>query len=171
MSSLLQITYTKPNPLGKDRTASGAARPEQLLGEWVDIKNVGTEAIRLSTISLEHTLYTDRCQSTGRTKNYWNGGGSETLKPGASIRVYTGVREKQHLMSPIDKSPIDWIGFANMNNFVLNNKCGDTIVVNWQDTQGRQYQDIASYAPNPPEGAVLQRSGANLVPLLVSSYR
>nr|MDQ3919490.1 lamin tail domain-containing protein [Acidobacteriota bacterium] len=90
MSKLLQVYQAKPNPAGKDATGGGSAKPEQLLGEWVDIKNVGTEPVDLSKVELRHTLFGSRCEPTGRTEAYWSG--LSELRPGQAVRVHTGRR-------------------------------------------------------------------------------
>lgn len=163
MSRALQIVQAKPNPLGKDKTSSGQAKPEQLLGEWVDVKNVGTEPIRFSSMNLFHTLFDSRCQSTGRTDNYWSGG-DEQLLSGQVIRIHTGRISDKHLMSEADRQGVDWHGYANRDNFVLNNRCGDRITITWTDAYGRTVSDAAYYRPNPPEGAILRRRGEVLEP-------
>ena len=117
MSKALQIIQAKPNPLGKDKTGSGQSKPEQLLGEWVDVKNIGTESISFSSMTLNHTLFDSRCQSTNRTENYWSGG-PEQLLPGQVIRVHTGKISDKHLMAEADRAGVDWHGYANRDNFV-----------------------------------------------------
>lgn len=158
----LQIFQAKPNPIGKDKTSSGHSKPAQLVGEWVDIKNIGTQPIHFSTIKLHHTLFNQQCQTTGQTDQYWSSGGTDALKPGQVLRVYTGHKRDEHLRSQIDQSGADWFAYAERDNFVLNNRCGDTIYVTWQNSQLRQQQDSASYAQNPPEGVVLKRVGSFL---------
>ena len=164
MSVSLQIFQSKPNPTGKDKTSSGVPKPEQLLGEWVDIRNTGTEPVSLSTVELHHTLFGDRCETTGRTEAYWRWDTTNELRPAQTIRVFTGRHRDQHLMNPADGGGVDWWGFANRDNFVLNNRCGDAITVPWRDSRGNSYRDTASYRPNSPEGATLRRSGDYLVP-------
>jgi hypothetical protein len=164
MSKQLQITQAKPNPIGKDKTSSGLAKPEQLLGEWVDVRNVGTEAIRFSSMTVSHTLYNDRCQTTGRTEDYWSGSDKELL-PGQVIRIHTGRISDEHLMAAADRQGVDWHDYANRDNFVLNNRCGDRITVTWLDGYGRRVSDAAYYRPNPPEGVVLRRHGDALEPV------
>lgn len=164
MSKLLQVFRAKPNPAGKDKAGS-YPKPEQLLGEWVDIKNVGTESVPFSTITLTHTLFNDNCQITGRTETYFRGSNSDSqsLAPGQVLRIHTGRKSDEARMKDDDKVDRDWWNFANSDHFKLNNKCGDTIVVTWKDTYGRDLQDAAEYDKNQPEGAVLVRSGTKLV--------
>jgi hypothetical protein len=147
MSKALQIIQAKPNPLGKDKTSSGQSKPEQLLGEWVDVKNIGTESIQFSCMTLNHTLFDSRCQSTNRTEKYWSGG-PEQLLPGQVIRVHTGNIRDKHLMAEADRVGVDWHGYANRDNFVLNNRCGDRIFVTWPDANGRTASDV-TYSAEP----------------------
>jgi hypothetical protein len=168
MSKILQITQAKPNPVGKDK-AGNYPKPEQLLAEWVDIKNVGTEAVAFSSISLSHTLFNDQCQNTGRTDVYWTWASStDSLLPNQMIRVRTGRFRDKHLISPSDDTGNNWNGFANRDNFVLNNRCGDILTVTWTGDFGSRKSDTVSYDRNQPEGAILRRSGNKLV--LVSGY-
>jgi hypothetical protein len=166
MSKVLQIWKAKPNPAGKDKVL-GTPKAEQLLGEWVDIKNTGTEPIRFSEMSLSHTLYDRHCNKTGRTEQYWSGGGDNSLSPGQVVRIHTGRASDEHLMNPKDKENRDWKGFANRDNFVLNNVCGDVISVTWRDASGVRW-DTASYDRNQPEGEILHRQGSKLV--VVAGY-
>src|ERR1041385_6525913 len=139
MSSSLQVYQSKPNPTGKDKTSSGVAKPEQLIGEWVDIKNIGTEPVRFSTIELHHTLFGSRCEQTNRTERYWSSNGTDSLKPGQVLRVHTGRKQYEHLLTPVDKGSVDWRGFAERDSFVLNNVCGDTIIVTWADANSNRF--------------------------------
>ena len=155
MSKVLEIIKAKPNPAGKDKVY-GTPRPEQLLGEWVDIKNVGTEPIQFSKMSLLHTLFDNYCNNTGRVDPYWSGG-SEFLAVGQIIRVHTGRISDKHLMNPADGLGCNWHGYANRDNFVLNNSCGDIITIAWTNSFGSTQRDTVSYSRNQPEGAILER--------------
>lgn len=169
MSKKLLITQAKPNPIGKDKTSSGQSKPEQLLGEWVDIKNIGTEAILLSSIELYHTMFDDECKTTGRIEKYWSGSDNE-LNPDQTIRVHTGKYSDRHLMAEIDRKGVEWHGYANRDNFVLNNRCGDRITVTWLDSNNKRASDTAYYRPNPPEGAILRRVG-DVLEFVSAAYR
>lgn len=163
MSITLRISQAKPNPVGKDQTPSGLTKPEQLLGEWVDVENDGSEPITFASIQLHHTLFNDLCQTRGQTELYWRAEGTGQLKPGQTLRIHTGRHRDKSLVSSVDEAFSDWHGYAERDDFVLNNRCGDIIVVTWQDEDGQNYKDAASYAPNPPEGAILKRSDNQLV--------
>jgi hypothetical protein len=164
MSKALQIIQAKPNPFGKDKTSSGQSKPEQLLGEWVDVKNFGTEPIQFSTMTLSHTLFDDKCQTANQTEKYWTGG-TEQLLPGQVIRIHTGKLSDRHLMAEVDKVGVDWHGYANRSNFVLNNRCGDRLFIAWPGTNGKTTTDATYYRPNPPEGGILRRRGDVLEPV------
>lgn len=167
----LQIFRAKPNPIGKDKTPSGQSKPSQLLGEWVDIKNIGSLPIRFSTIKVYHTIYNQYCQTTGQTELYWFSHSQDSLGVGQVLRIHTGKKKDEHLISEIDSRGADWHGYADRDNFVLNNRCGDKIIITWQDSQGRTFRDEASYAPNQPEGVILKRVGNQLVvPALQATY-
>src|SRR5687768_9527505 len=77
MSSLLQVYRAKPNPTGKDRSAHGP-KPEQMNGEWVDIKNVGSATIPFSSIEIHHTQFGRTCSEVLGTERYWKGSSSDT---------------------------------------------------------------------------------------------
>lgn len=133
------------------------------MGEWVDVKNTGTESVRFNVMALTHTLFNDYCQVTGRQETYWTGGGTNELRAGKIVRIHTGHKSDEHLMNANDRVGCDWHGYADSDRFKLNNKCGDTIIVTWQDAYGRTLQDAAQYDKNVPEGVILVRSGSKLV--------
>jgi hypothetical protein len=163
MSTQLQVFRAKPNPIGNDKTTGGVPKPEQLLGEWVDINNIGTESVPFSRMELSHALYGSRCEVTGRREAYWTGSGASSLEPGRVIRIYTGQKAHESLMSPVDRGEVEWRAFAERSNFVLNNQCGDVISIAWHDGRGNRYSDTVSYRANQPEGAILTRVGTELV--------
>ena len=168
MSSNLEVYRAKPNPIGKDKTSGGNPKPEQLLGEWVDIKNIGTEPVLFSSMQLSHATYRRGCEETG-TEIYWTPDSAKALEPGRQIRVYTGKSADKPLMHPEDRAP-DWQSFAGRSNFACNNDCGDVLRVTWTDNTGERRSDTASYGPNPPEGVVLTRFGNLLVPSLAARH-
>jgi hypothetical protein len=166
MSLSLRIYQAKPNPTGRDRedrTDRNLTRPELLLGEWVDIENNGIELITFSRIQLHHTLFNELCQTRGQTEKYWSAEGTGLLKPGQILRVHTGRHQDKSLMSEVDEEDADWHAYAERADFVLNNRCGEIIVLTWQDEEGREYKDVASYAPHPPADVILIRSENQLV--------
>jgi hypothetical protein len=158
MSKELYISKAKPNPAGKDK-AGNSPKPEQLLGEWVDIKNIGTEPVPFSGMSLTHTLFDDRCNKTGRVRTYWTCSGDGVLPVGCILRVHTGNKSDESLMKNEDKLGRDWWTFANESN----NTCGDIVTTSWPNSLGARQTDTVSYDRNQPEGAVLVRSGNKLV--------
>ncbi len=159
----LQIIQAKPNPAGKDddkdQDESGRRRPEHLFGEWVDVKNIGAEAVHFPTMQLRHALFDESCHATGELELYWIGIHSDVLRPGQVLRIHAGRREDAYLMSVEDREGADWHGYAESDIFILNNRCGDKIVMSWQDGASQICQDWACYAPNPPADLILKRSG------------
>lgn len=164
MSWQIQIIKAKPNPAGKDRSANGASHA-QLLGEWVDLKNIGHAAVNVSTLHLAHREFDDHCRPTKSNPTiYWDGSGNEILHPGKVLRVHTGHRSQMAQMNLSDAIGAELHSYADRSNFVLNNKCGDEISVWWKTNAGEwTKEDSASYDPNPREGSVLVRSGQKLV--------
>lgn len=172
MSWKVQIIKAKPNPYGKDRTYGGSAKHEKLLGEWVDLKNIGDDSVNLSVLNLCHTEFSGNCVPNEKPSIYWTGPTGKYLQPQEIVRVHTGYSQYSHLMSSEDRSGVHYHAYAERGNFVLNNDCGDLISVWWKDRSGNwQQEDKAGYSPNPPEGAVLIRSGNLLVPETTASYR
>ncbi len=164
MAWQIQVTRAKPNPAGKDKS-HGYPIPEQLLAEWVDLKNVGDAAVNLSTLHLADAQFGHACQLHKEAQIYWNGPSSVVLQTGETVRVHTGREVDAWRMQQEDRSGANYHSFANRGSFVLNNDCGDILSVWWQG-QDQQWhrEDAASYDPYPPEGQVLQRSGNKLVP-------
>jgi hypothetical protein len=158
MSFHLQVYRAKPNPAGKDRSRSGP-KPEQLVAEWVDIKNVGTQDVAFASFELHHTTFKPGCIADG-TECYWKvpqatGG----LAPGQILRVHTGSKRLEGTLSAEDRGlDVNWSTYAERENFALNNDCGDLITVVWADDAGKRWKDSAGYGPRPPEGVVLYRS-------------
>jgi hypothetical protein len=168
----LQIIQARPNPTGKtspkEQNGASAAKPEHLFGEWVDIKNTGNDPVHFSKMQLRHALFGETCHTTGETELYWTGDNSSLLKPGQVLRVHAGRREEAYLMSAEDQAGADWHGYAEVDNYILNNGCGDKIILTWRDAIEQVCQDWACYAPHPPEGLILKRSGNLLAGAAVS---
>lgn len=161
MRKSVKLLRAKPNPVGKDKIL-GIPKAEQLLGEWIDIKNTGTEAIKLSDIFLSHTKFNNKCEMIG-TDCFWIGR-NNFLHPERIIRVHTGNISDEHLMRQEDKINGGWCSFANRDNFVLNNRCGDILTLTWRDFNSFPQAETVSFEANQPEGAILVRVGNNLVP-------
>jgi hypothetical protein len=168
MSTSLQIYRAKPNPAGKDRSVHGP-KPEQLIAEWADIKNTGNETISFGSVDLHHTKFGRTCAEIHGSESYWKGASNE-FAPGQVLRVHTGSRRYENLLSEEDKGSVDWRAFAERSNFVLNNVCGDMISVFWVNEFKQWIHDSASYDPNPPEGVILYRRGSKLQPIGVGLY-
>lgn len=164
----LQIYKAKPNPAGKDK-AGNYPKAEQLLGEWVDIKNNGTSEINLSGLTLCHTEFEPGCKPKPKPSIYWTASPGTKLKAGEIIRVHTGKSIYWALMKSQDATGVNHHAFAESGSFVLNNDCGDGLSIWWKRQDSWQKVDKASYRPYPPEGAVLIRSGGFLVPVTLGS--
>jgi len=163
MSWKVVICRAKPNPAGKDRVG-GYPRNEQLLGEWVDLQNVGDAPVSLTTLHLSNVTFSQNCVP-GNNTIYWSGTGTQSLTPGQILRVHTGKSMYSSSMQSQDWAGAHLHAYAEKGNFVLNNKCGDAIAVWWKGNDEKWNQeDRASYDPNPPEGAVLRRVGDKLIP-------
>lgn len=161
---MLVISRAKPNPAGRDKSGN---RPiaRQLLGEWVDLVNNGSTTIHLGGTHLANETYDDRCKRTG-ARAYWSGSSSQLLAAGAVARIHTGRLADAHLMDVHDQLGAQVHLFAESDQFVLNNRCGDKLTLWARDAAGNWRQpplDSCSYDPNPPEGVVLVRSGDRLV--------
>ena len=157
------IYRAKPNPAGKD-TYQHRPLPRQLLGEWVDIYNDGSQAVSLGYCWLAHQEFTGNCVPKENFTIYWQGKPNETLRPGEVIRVHTGKQADASLMLDVDRAGVHLHSFAESGLFVLNNGCGDTLTIWTKDSAGRWVRlETASYGSNPPEGRILTRSGAKLV--------
>jgi len=169
----LQIIQAKPNPAGKDtskdQNGSGSNRPEQLFGEWVDVKNVGNDEVHFPTMQVRHAIFDETCHTTGALELYWIAANYDFLQPGQVLRIHAGRRKDAHLMSAEDQTGADWHGYAESDDFILNNRCGDKIVLSWQDASDHIHQDWACYAPNPPQELILKRSGNLLAGAVVGS--
>ena len=164
MSWTLRIVRAKPNPKGKDLDSLGSPKPEKVLGEWVDIYNQGDAEVNLSRIHLCHQEFLQNHVPKDGYTPYWNGGIGEILKPGQSIRVHTGKKAYSYAMDSVDATGVNYHSFAEKGHYVLNNACGDTISLFWKDASNNwQREDLVKYAPNPPDGAILIRSGDMLV--------
>jgi hypothetical protein len=165
----LRIIQAKPNPTGKEncedqnglveRAVEAQGFASLLLGEWIDVKNTGVEAVDFQTMQLRHAIFDDDCHTTGELELYWIGDNVDLLKPGQVLRIHGGRREDAHLAPVEDQVGADWHGYAESDGFILNNRCGDKLVLSWQDASDQIHQDWACFAPNPPKDLILKRSG------------
>ena len=122
-----------------------------LFGEWVDVKNTGDDAVNFQTMQLRHALFDEDCHTTGELELYWIGDNVDLLKPGQVLRIHGGRREDAHLMPPEDQAGADWHGYAESDNFILNNRCGDKIVLSWQDAAIRSIRIGPATRPIRPK--------------------
>jgi hypothetical protein len=137
------ITQAHPNPVGKDKAAHQSPTNEKLNQEWIEFANIKNENADLTRLTLHHRTFNNSCQVTGSNQLMSFKG---TLSSGHSIRVHTGT-------GSVYQEGTVWHLFAGKGNFVWNNRCGDTVILQLGDS----INDHASYDPNPAEGVVLKR--------------
>lgn len=163
MSWKLQITQTKPNPAGKDKNR-WSPKADHLLGEWVDLRNIGGASVTLSLIHLAHREYSDNCVRKEKPVIYWTGSSATIVQPGETVRLHTGRSSDAWQMASADRSGVNYHAYAESGSFVLNNDCGDEMSIWWKGSDGNFHlEDVAGYDANPPDGAILYRSGNKLV--------
>ena len=161
----LSVYRIKPNPAGKDKARYGSPSAAQLGGEWVDVQNSGKSAVNTTGVGLWHLAYPA------------SGGKSEyrlvcnlpdcTLKAGEVLRVHAGQRRDLSVLNAEDRSGADWHSFTGEDAYVWNNREGDAPAL--YEPAAKATIDSASYDPYPPEGVVLHRQGAKLVPTPVTA--
>ena len=168
MSWQVQVSRAKPNPAGKDKSGNYPLAG-QLLGEWVDLKNIGDQSVSLGTLYLAHQEFSGNCVAKDTFTIYWEGVKEPVtvLQSGQVVRIHTGRRSDAPHMHQEDASGVNHHAFADSGRFLLNNGCGDILSIWYKGTDGKFHSDDqASYDRNPPEGGVLVRVGAKLVPSL-----
>lgn len=161
MSWKIEIHRAKPNPTGKDK-AGNTPIASQLLGEWVDLKNIGDAAVSLSSLHLANREFDGNCRVKTNAQIYWTGPSNVSLISGQIVRVHTGRSRDAASMRAVDQQDVHCHAYAEKGNFVLNNRCGDTLSVWWKHGENWHKNDESAYAPNPAEGKVLQRLGNGL---------
>ena len=163
MSWQIQITRSKPNPAGKDRS-NGRPIPAQLLGEWADLKNLGNAPVTLAVLNLAHSEFHPGCALKEEAVIYWAGPSSMALQPGELVRVHTGRSADAWQMTYEDRAGVHHHSYAESGSFVLNNDCGDNLTLWWKGQDGLwRREDWASYGPYPGDGKILHRVGDRLV--------
>ena len=156
----LTIIRIKPNPSGKDRPAHGGPTPAQLGGEWVDLRNDSGADVSLDGVSLWHLSYSPgRDREWARVVNF-----GFTLPSGSIARIHAGQKRDLAVLRPEDVAGAEYHVFTGDDAYVWNNQQGDSPLLFKSAT--KETLDTVSYAPNPPEGAVLVRQGNQLVPAL-----
>lgn len=149
----LMLVQIKPNPLGKDKCRD-VPKPRQLLGEWVDFKNISNGNYVLNDISISHLAF-GRFGSIREIITGFNG----SLESAGIIRLHSGKKADLNLMAAEDWGGANHHLFTERNNFIWNNAQGDQATLLKND----RAIDQASYEPYPIEGAILQRSGDKFV--------
>jgi hypothetical protein len=153
----LTIIRIKPNPAGKDRPPHGGPSPAQLAGEWVDFRNDHGQDVSLDGVSLWHLTYAPGREPQWAKIQTFSG----TLSNGKSVRVHSGRKRELSVIRPEDLAGADYHVFTGEDEYVWNNKQGDTPLLYVEAT--KTTIDRASYDPHQPEGAVLLRIGDKLV--------
>jgi hypothetical protein len=154
----LQINKAKPNPAGKDKNRFGHATPAQLGGEWVDIRNSGSNPVTLDGLELWHLEY----PTTGEPKLALVCTLYATLGAFETLRVHSGVKVSLAELYSQDVNGAEWHQFTSENRYVWNNDRRDTPVV-WNRAKNADV-DRTYYDADPPEGVMLVRSGEKLIP-------
>jgi hypothetical protein len=152
---VVRVSKAKPNPWGKDRTG-GMAPKSQIAAEWIDIKNVGDEAVSLGNLYLNHVAYQSGCRD-GKWQYVCTLCG--TILPGQVARVHSGGEISVYEMNTEDVTGADYHLFTG-RGYIWNNDCGDEVAL-WD---GQVFVDKAGYEAYPPEGRILVRQGDKLVP-------
>lgn len=163
------IVYrAKPNPLGKDKFHNFPLL-HQLQGEWVDLYNNSGGRLNLSGVSLDHSAFGANCGGRHNAA-YWQDKEGLVLEPGEILRIHTGRAGDASHMAEEDRIGVHKHRWAEHGSFKLNNgACGDTLTIWCYNGSKHELIDQVSYAPYPPEGAVLIREGDKLV-VRVQSY-
>lgn len=157
---MLKTVQLKPNPAGKDRTRYGGLTADQLAAEWVDLKNVGNQSIDVSGVIAKHVAY-----APGAAQGHWElvtSFNKGTLAPGQVIRIHTGKDRGSGVIRPEDLTGATFHLFTGEDRYLWNNDKADCSSL-WLPGQHNPF-DAVWYSANPPEGAVLVRSGDALVP-------
>ena len=167
----LYIYRAKPNPLGKGARID-RPQPEQLLGEWVDLQNISNQPVSVRGLWLAHHEVAGDGTSKPEYTCYWQAHYSDDLHPGQVLRVHTGKSADWKLAHTEDQEGAEFFAFAGKSSFVLNYPHGDTITLWSKDSKNEWVlEDMVSYGPELPEGAVLTRTGDKLIVGMADSMR
>ncbi len=158
----LTVSQLKPNPVGKDRGALGAA-PAQLAAEWVDIRNTGATTCDLAVIRLYHRAYVGSSAEWKWAPVVESGLPiTGLLRPEQTLRVHSGRVRPLSIVRAEDIAGAEWHAFTGRDAYIWNNAQGDMAGI-W-DPAREAWIDRAEYMAFPPEGVILVRSGSLLVP-------
>ena len=163
----IRIAKLKPNPAGKDRPTVGPLDPSQLAAEWVDIYNFGTSTVNPLGVELYNKAYS-AAHPLGTWKSVLNLP-YLMLGPAQTLRVHAGGDRGFGVIRAEDLFGVEHHVFTGRDQYVWNNRQGDTAGL-WE-LQPMAWIDLASYDPNPPEGVILVRIGAKLLPTPQMYYR
>lgn len=152
---MLKIMKAKPNPLGKDRVRA-LIPPQQLAGEWVDIKNEGNSPVNLNGFIVCHIAYTGNGCETQPVKEFVD----FILPAGKIFRLHSGGYMPESQLSLPDSMEADYHEFTGKNYVWNNDKPDRPSILNLKT---KQFEDQADYDAYPPEGKILIRSGNKLL--------
>src|SRR5947208_8079602 len=110
MSWQMQIVRAKPNPSGKDTNRHRPLAP-QLLGEWVDIKNIGDAPVSASVLNLAHSEFGPGCAIKEKARIYWPWS-PIVVGPGEIARVHTGRNADSWQMAQVDRNGVNHHAYA-----------------------------------------------------------
>jgi hypothetical protein len=143
--SSLYLTAIMPNPPGRDRVTSSAARLNE---EWVEFAAVDPNR-NLAGDELHHLTFTSYgCSVTGRVclERF----GAVAVLREQRVRVHTGSGQPWW-----EGNVLHW--YLGHGWFVWNNACGDRAVLTFNGGT----LDWAEYSANPPERVLTRILGTN----------
>ncbi len=154
----LSVYRVKLSRAARDRNGSGTPTPEELGSEWADLRNQGSRATRTAGISFYHLHFPSH---GGEAEFRWVTNLPDcTLQPGEVLRIHAGQPRPLSLLSAEDRAGAHWHSFTGRDELIWNDVEGDTATL--YETAEKETLDSASFAPNPPKGAVLARDGDRL---------
>ena len=157
----IRIYRMKLGPTGTGQSQPSHGKPE----EWFDVRNDGSAGVRTSGLCLYHLEYPS---AEGEPEYRLVLNLPEcSLKPGEILRVHSGPRRELSALYPEDRTGAHQHAFTGDEARCWNRREGDTAVLYAEATN--EMTDSVSYDPNPPEGVVLWRQGAKLVPTPVGA--
>lgn len=155
----LAVYRIRPRPPGKRKPRDGAVGEEAGTGEWIDLRNESPKTLSTRGISLYRVVEA----GSGGTAEYRFVVSLPdcSLKPEEILRVHSGRRRELSLLPSEDRLGAEWHTFTSEAAYIWADRQGDTALL--YEATSKEMIDWASFDPDPPEGAVLQRQGAKLV--------
>jgi hypothetical protein len=163
----VSVYRVKLSRAARDRNGSGSPTAEEFGSEWADLRNQGSRATRTAGISLYHLHFPTQ---GGQAEFRWVANLPDcTLQPGEVLRIHAGQPRPLSLLSAEDRAGAHWHSFTGRDELIWNDAEGDTATL--YEAAEKETLDSASFAPNPPKGAVLARDGDRLALLAAASAR